>query len=154
MQVQEAYLESSEEDRDVRLYYMLAQHPGRTLVFANAISTVRRLAAILRLLQLPAVALHASMQQRQRLKALDRFRQSEAAVLIATDVAARGLDIQVQAQLLCEESLSSPLKQAQDCSELLASNMQFSLFLRPERDINICIVIASIPAVKAQSNNA
>ena len=35
----------------------------------------------------------AGMQQRQRLKALDRFKSSEAAVLVATDVAARGLDV-------------------------------------------------------------
>ena len=78
------------------LYYLLAQHPGRTLVFVNAISSVRRLAALLRLLQVPALALHASMQQRQRLKALDRFKVDPHAVMVATDVAARGLDIQVR----------------------------------------------------------
>ena len=33
------------------------------------------------------------MQQRQRLKALDRFKADDTAVLVATDVAARGLDI-------------------------------------------------------------
>lgn len=38
-------------------------------------------------------ALHASMQQRQRLKSLERFSSNPRAVLLATDVAARGLDI-------------------------------------------------------------
>lgn len=38
----------------------------------NAVSAVRRLAALLQLLGLPAAALHAQQQQRQRLKALDR----------------------------------------------------------------------------------
>ena len=40
-----------------------------------------------------AVGLHAGMQQRARLKALDRFKSNQATALIATDVAARGLDI-------------------------------------------------------------
>ena len=37
--------------------------------------------------------LHAEMQQRQRLKNLDHFKSQENAILIASDVAARGLDI-------------------------------------------------------------
>lgn len=37
--------------------------------------------------------LHADMHQRQRLKNLDRFRDDPKGLLIATDVAARGLDI-------------------------------------------------------------
>lgn len=95
LQVEEACLECSDAQRDEFLYYILAQHPGRTLVFVNAISAVRRVAALLKLLGLPAVALHASMQQRQRLKALDKFKADPTGVLVATDVAARGLDITV-----------------------------------------------------------
>ena len=38
-------------------------------------------------------ALHAQQQQRQRMKALDRFKSDEHGILIATDVAARGLDV-------------------------------------------------------------
>lgn len=91
--VEEAYIACGESERDEYLYCLLAKHPGRTIVFVNAISSVRRLAAILKLLGLPAQPLHAGMQQRQRLKALDRFRADANAVLVATDVAARGLDI-------------------------------------------------------------
>lgn len=47
---------------------MLARHPGRALVFVNAVSALRRVAALLKLLGLPAAALHAQQQQRQRLK--------------------------------------------------------------------------------------
>ncbi|RHY33580.1 hypothetical protein DYB34_013393 [Aphanomyces astaci] len=42
---------------------------------------------------MPVFALHAEMQQKQRLKKLDQFRAHEKGILIATDVAARGLDI-------------------------------------------------------------
>ncbi len=58
-QVWEACLHCSEEERDEVLYYLLAAHPGRTLVFVNAVSTARRVAALLKLLKMPSSALHA-----------------------------------------------------------------------------------------------
>ncbi len=91
--ISEACISCPEAERDEYLYCLLASHPGRTIVFVNAISAVRRLAAILKLLGLPIYALHAGMQQRARLKALDRFRTDSNAILVATDVAARGLDV-------------------------------------------------------------
>ena len=75
------------------MYSILLQATGRSLVFANSKAAVKELAGILQSLGLPALPLHASMQQRQRLKVLDRARQLESVVLVATDVAARGLDI-------------------------------------------------------------
>lgn len=57
-----------EDEREASLYYLLARHPGRALVFVNAVSALRRVAAVLKLLGLPAQALHAQQQQRQRLK--------------------------------------------------------------------------------------
>ncbi|EDO48238.1 predicted protein [Nematostella vectensis] len=89
----EAKITCTKEDKDVYLYYFLLKYPGRTLVFANTIDCVRRLTSILRLVQLNPLPLHASMQQRQRLKNLDRFKASNTGLLLATDVAARGLDI-------------------------------------------------------------
>lgn len=112
--VSESYLElPDDEARDAALYSLLATTKGRALVFVNAVSAARRLAGLLRALRLPVRSLHAGMQQRARLKALDAFKRgggegeereegergSEAAaststtVLVATDVAARGLDI-------------------------------------------------------------
>ncbi|XP_063387952.1 ATP-dependent RNA helicase DDX24 [Cydia fagiglandana] len=81
------------EHKDAYLYYILKRHPGRTIVFCNAIGCVQRLAQLLSLLQCRPLQLHASLQQRQRLKNLERFRDDPHGVLIATDVAARGLDI-------------------------------------------------------------
>lgn len=57
-----------DDERDAALYYLLARHPGRALVFVNAVSSLRRVAAVLKLLGLPSTALHAQQQQRQRLK--------------------------------------------------------------------------------------
>ncbi|POW01405.1 hypothetical protein PSTT_12494 [Puccinia striiformis] len=56
---------------------------------------LRRLSPMLNLL-LPnstILSLHSEMQQRSRLKSLDRFRSSSNSILLSTDVAARGLDI-------------------------------------------------------------
>ncbi|CAG5129855.1 unnamed protein product [Candidula unifasciata] len=75
------------------LCYFLCHHPGRTLVFANSKDCLRRLVALLTLLKCCPLPLHADMQQRQRLKNLDRFAENSRGLLVASDVAARGLDI-------------------------------------------------------------
>jgi len=77
------------------LYYFLLQFPnrGRTLVFANAITCVRRVADLFATLNFQIYPLHAQQQQRQRLKNLERFQVSKDGIIVCTDVAARGLDI-------------------------------------------------------------
>ena len=91
--ITESFLSCPEKERDVYLYCLLAAHPGRTIVFVNAISSVRRLGAVLKVLGLPVRSLHAGMQQRARMKALDAFTNDVNGILVATDVAARGLDV-------------------------------------------------------------
>ncbi|KAJ7556183.1 hypothetical protein O6H91_05G073100 [Diphasiastrum complanatum] len=92
--LEESVLECREEEKDIYLYYILKVHGrGRTIVFCTSISALRRVSSILRFLQVSCWSLHAQMQQRQRLKAMDRFREKDDCVLVATDVAARGLDI-------------------------------------------------------------
>lgn len=59
----------------------------------NSIKTAKRLDGLLRALQLNCCTLHAQLQQKQRIKSLERFEDSPISVLVATDVAARGLDI-------------------------------------------------------------
>ncbi|CAI0436627.1 unnamed protein product [Linum tenue] len=90
----ESFVECGEEDKDAYLYYLLSVHgQGRTIVFCTSIAALRHIASILRILGINVWTLHAQMQQRARLKAMDRFRSTEHGILIATDVAARGLDI-------------------------------------------------------------
>lgn len=97
--VVESKAECLAKDKDLYLYYFLLRYPGRTLVFVNAIDGIRRLQPLLQNLQIDVQPLHSQLQQKQRLKSMDRFRASRqpaiggSAVLLATDVAARGLDI-------------------------------------------------------------
>jgi ATP-dependent RNA helicase DDX24/MAK5 len=81
------------EDKEILLYQFLLQSSGRTLIFVNSIKGARRLDGLLRALDLNSRAIHAELQQKQRIKALESFRSSPIGVLVATDVAARGLDI-------------------------------------------------------------
>ncbi|OIV89628.1 hypothetical protein TanjilG_14600 [Lupinus angustifolius] len=92
--LEESFIECTEDDKDAYLYYILTVHgQGRTIVFCTSIAALRHISSILRILGVNVWTLHAQMQQRARLKAMDRFREKENGILIATDVAARGLDI-------------------------------------------------------------
>jgi ATP-dependent RNA helicase DDX47/RRP3 len=63
------------------------------IVFVDTIVAVTKTALLLRDMGFGAVPLHGKMQQNERLAALHRFRAGRRAILVATDVAARGLDI-------------------------------------------------------------
>ncbi|XP_064083303.1 ATP-dependent RNA helicase DDX24-like [Macrobrachium nipponense] len=89
----ESRINCDKDEKDYYLYYILKQYPGRTLVFCNSIDCVRRLQNLFTFLQCHPMSLHASMHQKQRLKSLEKFSSSSVALLLATDVAARGLDI-------------------------------------------------------------
>ncbi len=79
--------------QDTNLYYLVMRYRGRVLVFTNSVDATRRLYSLLSKLQLKPLMLHARMQEHKRLKNLDRFAEQPDSILLATDVAARGLDI-------------------------------------------------------------
>lgn len=91
--LKESKIECLSTDKDAYLYYFLLRYPGRSLVFLSSIDGIRRLNPLMELLNLKAFPLHSQMEQRQRLKNLDRFKETTNSVLLATDIAARGLDI-------------------------------------------------------------
>ncbi len=69
------------------------EEAGLTLVFVNTKRHVETLARQLRNEGVPTVTMHGDMTQQAREKALQRFEDKHVGVLIATDVAARGLDL-------------------------------------------------------------
>ncbi|MFN8113256.1 MAG: DEAD/DEAH box helicase [Solirubrobacterales bacterium] len=70
-----------------------ARDRGRTLVFVRTKRGADRLVKKLRTRDVEAVAMHGDKSQSQRQKALARFERGDVTVLIATDVAARGIDV-------------------------------------------------------------
>ena len=71
----------------------LRRADGPVLVFVRTKSGAERLARNLASMGLKAAALHADRTQAQRTQAVEGFRSGRYRVLVATDVAARGLDI-------------------------------------------------------------
>ena len=63
------------------------------LIFCNRKTTVRELAQSLKRSGLNASEIHGDMEQPERIRELDRFKDGEVNILVASDVAARGLDI-------------------------------------------------------------
>jgi superfamily II DNA/RNA helicase len=71
----------------------IAARPGRTIIFVRTQLAVDRLAAQLAEVGVRAGALHGGKQQRVRTRTLAEFREGRMDVLVATDVAARGIHV-------------------------------------------------------------
>ncbi|MBL4871690.1 MAG: DEAD/DEAH box helicase, partial [Robiginitomaculum sp.] len=76
------------------LIALVKKHKGeRVIVFTRTKRGADRIAKRLNAQNLSAAAIHGNRSQNQRMRALDAFRKGDVPVLVATDVAARGIDI-------------------------------------------------------------
>ncbi|GLS91624.1 ATP-dependent RNA helicase [Psychromonas marina] len=88
------YKVSSHEDRMLALRLLLLQYqPESSVVFCNTKREVQEVNDELVNRGFSAIALHGDLEQKDRDQALIRFANKSATILVATDVAARGLDI-------------------------------------------------------------
>ena len=72
---------------------LIREADGLSLVFVRTKRGADRLASRLKGVEIDALAMHGDLSQVQREKALSRFESGKVTTLIATDVAARGLDL-------------------------------------------------------------
>ena len=79
--------------RDLLIDILARRHTEQVLVFGKTKHGCNRLAEQLEQAGLRAVAIHGNKSQAARQRALNEFKSGKARVLVATDVAARGLDI-------------------------------------------------------------
>ena len=92
--VEQLVYKVTEDSKHAALLQLLREHDlKQTLVFVNSRLGASRLARILERDGLKAQAMHGDKSQAERLATLDAFKRNEVEVLVATDVAARGLDI-------------------------------------------------------------
>ena len=81
------------EKVDITVKLLEAGSYERAIAFCNTKNMTDRLSGLLKMRGFSAEAIHGDIQQSVREKTLNRFRRGELRVLVATDVAARGLDI-------------------------------------------------------------
>ena len=84
------------------------EDPASTLVFARTRGEVDDLAEALSARGHDAAALHGGLTQEQRDRIMGRFRDGSLDVLVATDVAARGLDIEHVSHVVNYDVPSNP----------------------------------------------
>lgn len=80
-------------DKANLLSEILQSNPDQTLVFSRTKHGANNLAKRLNKDGINAAAIHGNKSQAQRTKALDNFKRGKVQVLVATDIAARGIDI-------------------------------------------------------------
>jgi ATP-dependent RNA helicase DDX49/DBP8 len=73
--------------------FMASDEKGSCIVFTSTCKSCAELSLLLRELKIPCAALHSQMSQNDRIESLTRFKSNYVRVLVATDVASRGLDI-------------------------------------------------------------
>lgn len=80
--------------KDCYLAYLLDEFKGQTvIIFVATCNAAQRVTYLLRNLGFDAACLHGQMSQPTRLGALNKFKAGHRNILVATDVASRGLDI-------------------------------------------------------------
>jgi superfamily II DNA/RNA helicase len=83
----------AQADKHAMLAEILRRENVQALVFTKTKLTTGRLARMLQRDGIAADAIHGDKSQQERLQALEDFKQGKITTLVATDVAARGLDI-------------------------------------------------------------
>ncbi|MBR2838880.1 MAG: DEAD/DEAH box helicase [Kiritimatiellae bacterium] len=82
-------------DKDALLVHLLKTHPEWTkvIVFSKMRHGADRVCRKLARAEVPCAAIHSDKTQNQRTRALEGFRRGQVRVLVATDIASRGIDV-------------------------------------------------------------
>ncbi|XP_036311807.1 probable ATP-dependent RNA helicase DDX47 isoform X2 [Pipistrellus kuhlii] len=92
--LQQYYIFIPSKFKDTYLVYILNELAGNSfMIFCSTCNNTQRTALLLRNLGFTAIPLHGQMSQSKRLGSLNKFKAKTRSILLATDVASRGLDI-------------------------------------------------------------
>ena len=99
-EVEHRFVSVNAAEKVDRLVELLRAEPGLSLVFVRTKRGADRLTHKLRGHDIDAAAMHGDLTQSARERALQRFRSGRVTTLVATDVAARGLDLEAIAHVI------------------------------------------------------
>ncbi len=85
---------NADQKTDLLVHYLATHDPARTLVFTRTKVRVDRVAHALERQGIRVMPIHSDLGQGQRMDALEGFRSGAIQVLVATDIVARGIDVQ------------------------------------------------------------
>ncbi|KAI3368610.1 hypothetical protein L3Q82_025620, partial [Scortum barcoo] len=97
-ELDQRYILTPEKVKDAYLVHLIQKFTDEhddwsIIIFTNTCKNCKILTMMLREFNFPTISLHSMMKQKQRFANLAKFKASVYKILIATDVAARGLDI-------------------------------------------------------------
>ena len=99
--VEQLFYEVKKHERDLGLLALFEHHrPRNAMVFCNTKQQCAEVARFLRQHDIEAAAIHGDLDQRERDQVLLQFANDSCPVLVASDVAARGLDIPLLAMVV------------------------------------------------------
>ncbi len=93
-EIKQIYVDVKKQHKDAALKLLIAYNkPQRAIIFANTKSMVDELVTMLCEGGYAAQGIHGDMKQQQRTNVMAAFKKGKTQILIATDVAARGIDV-------------------------------------------------------------
>lgn len=107
--IDQQFHKTNETEKDALLLKLIGDAgQGSVLVFTKTRRKAKKVAARLRAASVEAHEIHGDVSQNKREKTLDHYRKGKFAVLVATDVAARGLDIPAISHVINYDLPQSP----------------------------------------------
>jgi ATP-independent RNA helicase DbpA len=107
--IEQLFFEVQKHERNMTLLALFEHYrPANAVVFCNTKKQCDEVAALLGEYDIEALAIHGDLEQRERDQVLVRFSNNSCPVLVATDVAARGLDIKSLAMVINYELPRDP----------------------------------------------
>ncbi|MDX9752699.1 MAG: DEAD/DEAH box helicase [bacterium] len=106
--VEQEIIHLRSNERDQKLYEILKAETGPTIIFSSTKKDAERLASYLAADGFQVSRIHGDIEQSERIRAVELFKSGVLNILVATDVAARGLDIDGVAHVINYDLPSEP----------------------------------------------